>query len=143
MEIKMTKTDAKEKYMQFKNLFEELKKRDSEKYKKNIKLIKSQATVYAGIYNNDKILFEKGVKDFENIGLEILESMVNTIENKDFTLQINAGDIRAKIEDKLLFKDTIYHNIQGTHKNNEAYLKFNAYLVKKRDYYNTLKTNFS
>jgi hypothetical protein len=39
------------------------------------KVIHAQATVYAGVYNNDKALAAKGLADFKRRGLRMLEDM--------------------------------------------------------------------
>jgi hypothetical protein len=85
---------------------------------KNMKMIRSQIQIYAGINNGDRALFRKGVNNFDKYSLELL----------DFTrTQETIHGLYTRLDDE--FTET---------KNEETYRQLGSFISKKHKYYHEL-----
>jgi hypothetical protein len=134
---KRANDDNKANYELWKMNYDEIKnmiEKQSSKMK-NITLVKgyllltkSLVILHAGLYNNDKPLFEKGLNKLKKTGLEFLDEIANS-ENPC----INFSFIDLNINgDKIIHSEEKYRN-------EEAYRQYAMFLKKEIEKFNDMK----
>ena len=128
-DFKLNYEELKETYTQFKNYIDEQKQNgkeisNSDKY--NLLFSKSRVALTAGLYNDDKALFEKSFKQFKKYGLELLESLADDDVGVNIQISKNARD------------GEIFTGTAGKHIKSEAYRQFAIFLKKKNEFYESL-----
>jgi len=85
---------------------------------KNMKMIKAQIQIYAGIYNKDRALFRRGVNNFDRDSLELLDFM----RTKETSHGLYCCQAQGLTETK----------------NEETYRQLGLFISKKHKYYHEL-----
>ena len=94
----------------------------------NIKFIKSQILIYAGLYNKNLEMFNKGKRDYKKYGLEILEIMSENGNHVMYAVHW----LESQHDDEVC---------KGvTSKNSEAYRQFAEQLKRKQVFYDEILT---
>jgi hypothetical protein len=116
----MDKQLAKQHYSYLKVAYDAINviENKSEMNKKNMKMIKAQIEIYAGIYNGDRALFRRGVSNFDRDSLELLDFM----RTKETSHGLYCGQEQG-------FTET---------KNEETYRQLGSFISKKHTYYHEL-----
>jgi hypothetical protein len=122
---RMTKALAKQHYLEFKDNYALLEAIEDKNLcnKANMKMIKGQMEIYAGIFNNDEALFKKGVKNFDKFSIEMLE--------------LAREKLLANKECCGLF-EKMYNNTEIITHGEETFRQLGKYIAKKHKYYHEL-----
>jgi hypothetical protein len=129
-QFKINYDELKELYLIFKIYVDGLKQKgepisNTDKY--HLLFSKSRVAMFAGLYNDDKPLFEKSFKQFKKYGLEFLDALGNS------------DDVNIRIQNsKFGEANEIYTGTEGEHKNSEAYRQFAIFLKKKTEYFESV-----
>jgi uridylate kinase len=77
-----------------------------------------QATIYAGVYNNDPEMFYKGKENFKKYSSLTLKELEEKVENA--TMVIYPESEMSRLNDIHEFNDTNYGHIQGVSTKGQA-----------------------
>ena len=119
-ELKINYEIQKQVYLSSQKRIDRLKQNGEEIsncHKYNLLFLKSIVCCYAGIYNNDKALFEKSLKQYKKYGLEYLDAL----GDDDGNIKLQIQHTEEIIEKGLNVNNEIY-------KKSEAYRQFAEYL---------------
>jgi hypothetical protein len=115
------KINAQQKYNLLKGTYDML----PNKTNTNGKMVKAQITIYAGIYNHNKSMFDKGVRNFDKYSLELLE------ENREKSLTENLNGYMMSQTDRFSYETT-----DTISRNEEVIRQLGIFIAKKHKYYN-------
>jgi len=115
------KINAQQKYNLLKATYDMLPNKSNN----NGKMVKAQITIYAGIYNRNKSMFDKGVRNFDKYSLELLE------EDREKSLTENLNGYMMTQSNSFSYETT-----DTISRNEEVIRQLGIFIAKKHKYYN-------